>query len=430
MKIDWLIRKKVSTNRLVLYSATLGLFALSGVLGLSLVTHNKKDSGVRPSLASAIEPTDINNDNKVDGADLSILLSSWNTTNATTDINTDGIVGPIDLSMLLTRWGVVTIYPIPTGWQIAWADDFNGTVLDATKWLAYDPSNNNGRYGDGDPLFLPCLTKNNAIVGGGNLIIRSKKELMLCNKGITTQYTSAFIGSRNVGQYYPLYGRYEIRARIPHGQGIWPAFWLRHINGASAAEIDILEVFHHTDPGTVTQTVHFPLSISTNVAKKGSVFESPIKGTGGWHIFAVDIEQVYPGRHDTVKFSFWVDSVKTLEYTNTNALSWADIADKTKVWDIALNTAVGGTYGGDPDKQLGWDAGGGGRCTLERPQRATLDAASCSKERTSGKWYNDTMTKAPATDGIDDIWFAPWHYDGQASADYIIDYVRYYSKVQ
>lgn len=314
----------------------------------------------------------------------------------------------------------------PAGWRYVSGDEFDGSTLNTSKWMAYDPSNGRARYGNADPNTLHCLTKNNVGVTGGTAVIKAKKQSLSCS-GTTTNYSSAFLGSGDAGTYYPLYGRFEIRARVPHGQGLWSGFWLRHVNGSSAAEIDVVETFHHTDPGSVTQTVHFPTSLGTNVAKKGPWVESPVKGTGGWHTYAVDIVQVYAGRDDVVKFTFWVDDRKTLEYTNTAATKWTNVANKSRVWNIALNTTVGGTQAGHPDQNLGWDKGSGGRCTLERPQRLTTNAASCSKERTPGKWYNDTITKAPATNGVADIWLAPWNY-GQASADYVLDYFRYYTK--
>jgi chitodextrinase len=48
---------------------------------------------------------DVNRDNKVDIYDLSLLLASWQTTNAEADINNDGIVDIFDLSRLLSGWG-------------------------------------------------------------------------------------------------------------------------------------------------------------------------------------------------------------------------------------------------------------------------------------------------------------------------------------
>ncbi|MBP7820978.1 family 16 glycosylhydrolase [Candidatus Saccharibacteria bacterium] len=412
-------------KKITLLLLSVGIFAGLSAFGYGIY-KNKDLSNTDVKSSAASNPlADLNADNNVNIQDLSILISKWATNSQPADINKDGVVNVQDLSILISSWGVISN---PGGWILGWSDEFSGSTVDTSQWGVYDPSNNKGRYGDGDPGFLPCLSKDNAIVGSGALTIQSKKEQMACNKGITTDYTSAFIGSRDANKYYPLYGRYEMRAKIPHGQGIWPAFWLRHVNGSSAAEVDIVELFHNSNPGSVTQTLHFPNSIGSNIAKKGVPFETAVKGSGGWHNFAVDIEQVYSGRDDTVKFTFWVDNLKTLEYTNTNATSWAGIADKTRAWDIALNTAIGGEWVGNPDSNLGWGAANGGVCLLERPQRATANPATCSKERTAGKWYSDAMPSAPSQDGIDDIWLAPWNYNGQTSADYIVDYVRYYSK--
>jgi hypothetical protein len=51
------------------------------------------------------KPADLNSDGVVNITDLSILLSSWNTTSATADINKDGTVNILDLSILLSNYG-------------------------------------------------------------------------------------------------------------------------------------------------------------------------------------------------------------------------------------------------------------------------------------------------------------------------------------
>jgi hypothetical protein len=51
------------------------------------------------------KPGDLNSDGTVNITDLSILLSSWNTTSATADINKDGTVNILDLSILLSNYG-------------------------------------------------------------------------------------------------------------------------------------------------------------------------------------------------------------------------------------------------------------------------------------------------------------------------------------
>ena len=50
-------------------------------------------------------PADINGDDVVDGADLSLLLTSWQTSSSDADIDQDGIVGGSDLTLLLNAWG-------------------------------------------------------------------------------------------------------------------------------------------------------------------------------------------------------------------------------------------------------------------------------------------------------------------------------------
>jgi len=57
-------------------------------------------------------PGDINNDNKVDVTDLSILLSNWGLSNPDVDLNDDGVINIFDLSILLSNYGR-TITPPP-----------------------------------------------------------------------------------------------------------------------------------------------------------------------------------------------------------------------------------------------------------------------------------------------------------------------------
>ncbi len=235
-----------------------------------------------------------------------------------------------------------------TNWKVYWQDDFNGASVDTVRWKPYYSD-----YGSGNNEYQ-CHVPRNASVGNGTIKITTKQETVDCPKGSGTvrkDYTSAFLGSRETGSYYPLYGKYEMRARLPHGQGLWPGFWLRHRNGASTAEVDVVELFHNQAPGKVTQTLHFPNSIGSNTTKKSPPFETAIKGTGGWHTFGVEI---LPANNNSIKFTFFVDGNQTLTYTNTQTSSWINSVDKSAAWDIALNVSAGGRYVGDPLKDLGY----------------------------------------------------------------------------
>lgn len=82
-------------------------FAVIAVFGFSVSRSSTRQPNVGTSRASSTEPADINNDNKVDVLDLSILLGKWRTSDSLSDLNKDGTVSVFDLSILLARWGVV-----------------------------------------------------------------------------------------------------------------------------------------------------------------------------------------------------------------------------------------------------------------------------------------------------------------------------------
>ncbi|HWJ96762.1 MAG TPA: family 16 glycosylhydrolase, partial [Acidimicrobiales bacterium] len=124
-----------------------------------------------------------------------------------------------------------TAVPAPSGWKLVGGDEFNDSTLDTSKWKPY-----HNNYGAGN-LELECNTPSNVAEGGGSLKITAKKQTVACPNAGTYNYTSGFVGSRDVNKYYPRYARFEMRAKLPHAQGLWPAFWLRHRNGAGTAEV-------------------------------------------------------------------------------------------------------------------------------------------------------------------------------------------------
>ena len=234
-----------------------------------------------------------------------------------------------------------TVLPATAGWRLVGGDEFDGSSLDTGKWKPY-----HNTYGDSNNE-LACLTPNNVSQGGGTVKITAKKETVACPGGTTENFTSGFLGSRETGTYYPKYARFEIRAKLPHAQGLWPAFWLRHRNGASVAEVDIMEYFHSQVPGKTTQTLH--LDGRYNISKKTTAFESPQVTTPGFHTWTVDVLPDPNG----VRFTFYVDGVQTHTYVDTQH-DWAASAPDAGTWDIALNLAVGGKWVGVPGDTLGF----------------------------------------------------------------------------
>lgn len=98
--------------------------------------------------------------------------------------------------------------------KVLFYDDFSDIVLDPTKWYieTYTEAdmNHEKRY-----TYMPT----NVSVEDGNLLLTARRE---CYKGGT--YTSASI---NTGKKFSFcYGRLEMRAKLPYGEGLWPALWM------------------------------------------------------------------------------------------------------------------------------------------------------------------------------------------------------------
>jgi beta-glucanase (GH16 family) len=231
--------------------------------------------------------------------------------------------------------------PLRAGWKLYFRDEFSGTKLDTGVWKPY-----HNNYGSGNNE-KACLTPNNVAVSGGALVITSRKETVACPNAGTYNYTSGFVGTRETGHYFPRFARYEMRAKIPHMHALWPAFWLRHRDGSSKAEIDVMEYFHAQSPGKTTSTIHY--NGVANVAKGVSTFEAPTLNPG-WHTWAV--EMLPSGTK--VCIQYFVDE-KPMPFYNQPAGPYCvdkiqfDKYPGENLFDIALNMAIGGNWVGDPD---------------------------------------------------------------------------------
>lgn len=125
-------------------------------------------------------------------------------------------------------------------WVLIWSDEFEGNELDYSKWAKeennYGGGNNERQAYRTDPTY--CYVKD------GLLHIAVYREAHTTTDGKTQPYSSARIRTQKRGDWK--YGRFEVRAKMPSGQGIWPAVWMlptESVYGGWAAggEIDILE---------------------------------------------------------------------------------------------------------------------------------------------------------------------------------------------
>ena len=193
------------------------------------------------------------------------------------------------------------------GWQLVWADEFDGDEIDAGKWQ-FDVDcwggGNNERQ---------CYTDRprNARVEDGVLHITAHKEfhtgpaypphVKASMPDPDAQATKPFTSARLVtrGKAAWKYGRIEVRAKLPQGQGTWPAIWMlpednAYGTWAASGEIDILEAVNlgvacQTCPGglenTILGTLHFG-GLWPNNALNSSEMHAP-EVLEGFHTYGI-----------------------------------------------------------------------------------------------------------------------------------------------
>ena len=223
------------------------------------------------------------------------------------------------------------------GWILVWEDEFEGNSIDRTKWRIEDAAlvkNNEMQYYSPEEVFLKK----------GCLVLRSQKR-----KKENRNYTSGLIETK--GKYTQTFGRFEMRAKFPFGQGIWPAFWLMNSMGKWPPEIDIGELLGH-ERNKVHMTNHYGSWPQNRM--EGEHYEGP-DFTESFHSFAIEWEP------DEIRW--FVDGVKRF-FTRKNI---PDIP-----FYIVINTAVGGDWPGFPDN------------TTKFPQYYTVDYVRVYKRDIKG----------------------------------------------
>ena len=119
------------------------------------------------------------------------------------------------------------------------------------------------------------------------------------------------------------YGYFEMRAELPMGKGLWPAFWLLPANGQWPPEIDVMEMLGHA-PETYYVSVHARPN-GQPVNETTAVTASDL--TAGFHVFGVS------WRPDRIRF--YLDDVLVHET--------ATPADMNRPMYMLANLGVGGT---------------------------------------------------------------------------------------
>jgi len=215
---------------------------------------------------------------------------------------------------------------VPAGYRLVWHDEFDGPAIDQTMWNFEIDGNGGGN----NELEYYTARPQNAYIDSGKLVIQALKE-----DYAGKSYTSARMNTSGNADW--TYGRFEIRAKLPYGQGLWPAIWMLPTDWVyggwpASGEIDIMEVLGN-EPNKLYGTIHYGSSPATHQQSGGTYVLPQDTFAGGYHVFAIE--------WDTTGFRWSVDGT---QYFSTLHGSPFD-----RRFHMMLNVAVGGNWPGSPD---------------------------------------------------------------------------------
>lgn len=226
-----------------------------------------------------------------------------------------------------------------TNMNLIWRDEFDGTAVKSDNWTFEIGRGNNG-WGNQE---LQSYQRENATIVDEYLVIEARKE------DVGGNYTSSRMITKNKFDFQ--YGRVDIRAALPKGQGIWPALWMLganidQVSWPACGEIDIMEIVGH-EPNRLFGTAHWAdnghRSFGQNTTLSSGDFSDE------FHVFSI----VW----DEERIRWYLDD----RLYNTLDITAPALNELTKNQFFIFNVAVGGLWPGDPD------------ATTNFPQRMIVD---------------------------------------------------------
>lgn len=233
---------------------------------------------------------------------------------------------------------------VDDSWELTWRDEFDYSGRpDPQRWIYETGCVRN------QELQYYTDRRENARVENGRLIIEGRKERHP-NAGHTLQskdwrrksafadYTSASLTTQGKAEWK--YGRIEVRAKLPHGRGVWPAIWMlgvnrREVGWPRCGEIDIME-YVGFDPNLIHANIHTGKYNHGRGTGKGSQIrtDAPYRN---FHTYALEW---HPERLD-----FFLDDKKYFTYAK-EPNAGADVWPFDQPFYLILNLAIGGAWGG------------------------------------------------------------------------------------
>lgn len=220
------------------------------------------------------------------------------------------------------------------GWASVWADEFDGTEIN-TEWWTHETGNGNNGWGNNELEFYTDAPENSRIENG-HLVIEARND-----SWNSRQYTSARMITKDKKTF--AFGRTDIRAKLPYGQGIWPALWMLGNNiiekgWPACGEIDIMELIGNL-PSTSHATVHLGSNMSNYKYIGDSYKISGEKFNDRFHVFSVVREMN--------KMWFYVDDILIFDFASKD--TQGQPYPFNEQFFFIFNVAIGGNWPGSPE---------------------------------------------------------------------------------
>ena len=234
--------------------------------------------------------------------------------------------------------------PEIAGYDLLWHDEFSGDTLDETIWN-YEPHEPGWT---NEELQEYTTSTDNVFVRDGNLVIKAIKS----EKDGKDYYTSGKVTAQNKKDF--MYGKVVARAKVPEGQGLWPAIWMMPQDESyygqwpKCGEIDIMEVLG-SDVKKAYGTLHYG---EPHGEQQGTVVLDNGSFADDFHEYSVEWE---PG-----EMRWYIDGEL---YLTVNDWFTAVQGEEEKPYPapfdqpffVQMNLAVGGSWPGDPDETTDFD---------------------------------------------------------------------------
>ena len=314
------------------YAASVG-----GAVSQVTVTPTKSDTDASVEYLDARDAAIADADGAATGQQVDLAVG-------TTTIKVEATAGDAmtteTYTVVVTRAATRPAPPSGKAWVEVWSDDFDGDVVDATKWRPQrELQDLSTRTHHGNTIYYRGETDNVGVADGKLVLKNTQRRLSATSSEVLT----ARISTMDI--YHRKYGYFEASVRIaPTADGIDTVFWLqgplthRHsenggVEGAAdGGEIDILESSFIRDG--FYHALHWDYGGSRR-RKSASKWVDVTLHDGEYHVYAVE--------WSADRYRFYIDGKLTWTYTGEGVSG----GDAYIVLSTGVSWAGGNAHTGD-----------------------------------------------------------------------------------